>query len=462
MASLKLRSQAMHGMRIAARPHASGLVARDAQYTRLYAQNHLRSTSHRSGMQFRPDLLQKLNPSSASRRGMSQVASMDNVAANRPIAYWLFGCAAMVGGMVVVGGITRITRSGLSMVNWKPHGGLPPQTQEEWEAEFEEYKKFPEYQQRKNMDLDEFKQIFFWEYSHRMLGRVVGLAFAGPLAYFAIRKRIPAEFKKRLGVLLGLGATQGGIGWWMVKSGLQDPNHNRKEIRVSPYRLATHLGMAFTTYGLLVWSGMDLLSPKSKLAAIRETMDPVVLKKAATVRKFLKMGAGTLGITILSGAFVAGIDAGMAYNTFPKMDGEWIPDTAFEMEPFYKNFFENTALVQFDHRVLGLTTLTGITGSYALARNAHVWKQLPSFTKKSLTGTAALAALQVSLGITTLVHCVPIPVAITHQFGALALMSSTLVSLHALRFAKASPALKRAVADSMKSKTTSSVVKNAA
>ncbi|KAF0700958.1 Aste57867_8528 [Aphanomyces stellatus] len=366
-------------------------------------------------------------------------ASLQNVVANRPIAWWLMGCAAMVGGMVAVGGATRLTRSGLSMVTWKPHGGLPPITAEEWATEFELYKQFPEYQQRQSMTVDDFKQIYFWEYSHRMLGRTVGLAFAGPLAYFAARGRIPKELYGRLGALFGLGALQGGIGWWMVRSGLEDRDlTDRKEVRVSPYRLATHLGMAFTTCGLLTWTALGVLAPpfNEQFKLVQDTITPDGLKKITQVRKWLHRSATVLAVTIMSGAFVAGIDAGMAFNTFPKMDGQWIPDGIFDMEPIQRNFFENTPLVQFDHRVLALTTLAGITGAYALARNPNVWWQLPAASKTALNLNMLAVAGQVGLGITTLLTCVPIPLAIAHQCGALVLMTSTVYSLHTLRFAR--------------------------
>ncbi|DAZ93442.1 TPA: hypothetical protein N0F65_003139 [Lagenidium giganteum] len=371
---------------------------------------------------------------------MSTVASMENVAANRPIAWWLFGCAGMVGAMIAVGGATRLTRSGLSMVTWKPHGHLPPMTTEEWEAEFELYKKFPEFQQRKNMTLSEFKSIYAWEYGHRMLGRTVGLAYALPLAYFALRKRLPTELYKRFGVLFALGATQGGIGWWMVRSGLEEHGHEqlkkRNEVRVSPYRLATHLSFAFVTLGMLLWTGYNLVSPPSRAALAREMMSADVLKESTRIRKYFHRAASVFGFTILSGAFVAGIDAGMAYNTFPKMGDQWIPDGIFDMEPKYLNFFENTPLVQFDHRVLALTTFAGYTGTYALARRPQVWSQLPQQARTALNLSMAAVGGQVLLGITTLLNCVPVPLAVAHQSGAIVLMTSSLWTLHSLNFAR--------------------------
>ncbi|EQC35108.1 hypothetical protein SDRG_07342 [Saprolegnia diclina VS20] len=381
-----------------------------------------------------------LAPALNKPKFMSSVAAtLENVAANRPIAFWLFGCAGMVGTMVAVGGATRLTRSGLSMVTWKPHGGLPPMSAEEWNQEFELYKTFPEWQTRKNMTVDEFKGIYFWEYSHRMLGRVIGLTFAGPLAYFLLRKRMPKEMYGRMAFLFGLGGFQGLVGWWMVRSGLEDVDAaNRKEIRVSPYRLATHLALAFTTCGLLTWTGLSILKPAlpERLNLERDTITPDALKRMLKVRSALKHTTSVLAFTILSGAFVAGIDAGMAFNTFPKMDGQWIPDDLLAIEPKWRNFFENTPLVQFDHRVLAMTTLAGFCTAYGLARHPNVWWQLPAPAKTALNLNLAAVGGQVALGITTLLNCVPVPLAVAHQTGALVLLTSSIYTLHTLRFAR--------------------------
>jgi heme A synthase len=178
---------------------------------------------------------------------------------SRPVATWLFGTAGAVAVMVTVGGVTRLTKSGLAMTDWKLQGSLPPMNQQEWEAEFSRYKQFPEYQQRKSMTLDEFKFIFWWEYGHRMLGRTLGVIYGVPLLYFTARRMIPAHITGKVALLLGLGGTQGLVGWWMVRSGLNLSPQQQKEIRVSPYRLATHLGMAFTTFALLVHTGLEAL-----------------------------------------------------------------------------------------------------------------------------------------------------------------------------------------------------------
>ncbi|KAG7382442.1 Cytochrome c oxidase assembly protein cox15 [Phytophthora boehmeriae] len=403
----------------------------------------------RVGLQTTKTSKQPLVYSTKARKFAASTATIENVAANRPLAYWIFGTAAMVGGMIAVGGATRLTRSGLSMATWKPHGGLPPMTLEEWEAEFEIYKQFPEYQQRKNMTVDDFKGIFWWEYGHRMLGRTVGMVYTLPLIYFGLRKRLPVELYTRFAVLFGLGAAQGGVGWWMVRSGLEDHGREqlqkKNEVRVSPYRLATHLGFAFTTLGVLLWTGFGLISPPSRAAMTREMISPDVLKQTTRIRKILGHVSTVLGYTIISGAFVAGIDAGMAFNTFPKMDDQWIPDDLFVLDPKYKNFFENVPLVQLDHRLLAMSTITGFGGVYAMARRPHIWKQLPQQSRTALNLSLAAATSQVLLGITTLLNCVPIPLAVSHQCGAIVLMTSTLWSQHTLNFAKPIKAAKAAI-----------------
>ncbi|TDH67936.1 hypothetical protein CCR75_008197 [Bremia lactucae] len=383
---------------------------------------------------------QPLVYSTKTRPYAASTATIENVAANRPIAYWIFGTAAMVGGMIAVGGATRLTRSGLSMTDWKPQGSLPPVTPDEWEAQFDIYKQFPEYQQRQNMTVEEFKHIFWWEYGHRTLGRTVGIVYAAPLVYFLLRKRLPRELYTRFGVLLSLGATQGAIGWWMVRSGLEEHGHeqleNCNEVRVSPYRLATHLAFAFTTLGVLLWTGFNLIEPPSHAAMTRDIISPDVLKKVTRIRKNLGYVSTALGYTIISGAFVAGIDAGMAFNTFPKMGEHWIPENLFALEPVYRNFFENVPLVQLDHRILALSTLTGFAGVYGMARRPHIWSQLPQQSRNALNMALAAAGGQVLLGITTLIHCVPFPLAISHQCGAIVLVLTTLWSQHTLNFAK--------------------------
>ncbi len=340
------------------------------------------------------------------------------ISRHRPVGYWLLGVSGLIGGIVVVGGITRLTRSGLSMTDWKLQGSLPPRTQEEWEKEFERYKTFPEWNQRKGMTVEEFKDIFFWEYWHRMMGRFIGVAFAVPGLFFAARGMIPKHLYKRVGLLFALGGGQGLIGWWMVKSGLEmDPNQ-KKEIRVSPYRLATHLCMAFTTFAVSMWTACDILNPKSKALEVAQSMSKEVLQVAKKHRKFALHNLGIVGLTVLSGAYVAGNDAGNAYNTWPKMGDEWIPSEVFDMSPWWKNFTENTALVQFDHRILAYSTASVVSLLYYKARtamNGQYWKALPRVSRVLFHASMGMVVTQVVLGITTILMYVPLHVAVTHQ-----------------------------------------------
>lgn len=353
------------------------------------------------------------------------------------VGYWLLGMGGLVAGMVTVGGVTRLTKSGLSMTDWKLQGSLPPMNDEEWQKEFDRYKQFPEWNQRKSMDIEEFKSIYFWEYGHRMFGRSLGLFFIGPMAYFSIRGMIPRSLYPRLFGLLGLGGAQGLIGWWMVKSGLEVDPEQKKEIRVSPYRLATHLGMAFTTYGLLLWTGLDILFPISKAKSVAEAIPADILKVAAKTRRFAVINAALVGITAMSGAFVAGNDAGRAYNTFPEMGDTYVPYEILDMEPLWRNFFENTATVQFDHRVLALSTYFAICTMYVRALGAReMWKAMPALARYAGHALAGMAGVQVGLGISTLLMYVPIPLAAAHQAGSLALLTCALGFVHSLRFSR--------------------------
>jgi cytochrome c oxidase assembly protein subunit 15 len=356
---------------------------------------------------------------------------------NRKIGYWLLGVAGLVAGMVSVGGVTRLTRSGLSMVDWKLQGSLPPMNAEEWEKEFDNYKKFPEWQQRKSMTIDEFKYIYFWEYGHRMMGRFIGVAFTGPFLYFALRGMIPKQMYGRLAGLFTLGGTQGLIGWWMVKSGLEMDPAQKKEIRVSPYRLTTHLAMAFTTYSLLVWTGLGMLNSGEKFVAAASKLSTEVLQQSRKLRRLAIFNGLLVATTVLSGAFVAGNDAGRAFNTFPKMGDNWIPEEILSYSPMWTNFFENTATVQFDHRVLALTTLASIGHMYGKAKNTlggTFWSSIPRNSRLAFNTVAGLGVAQVGLGISTLLLYVPIPLAAAHQAGSLALLTSITYLSHTLKY----------------------------
>ncbi|KAM2852020.1 hypothetical protein PS2_028058 [Malus domestica] len=262
--------------------------------------------------------------------------------AQKMVGIWLFGSAAWVFSMVILGGITRLTRSGLSMTDWKFTGSLPPLSDEDWLLEFEKYKQSPEYKRvNRGMSIDDFKFIYWMEYAHRMWGRALGIMFALPFSYFLRKGYITLQLGARLSTLFALGAGQGLIGWWMVKSGLEEPPSEYAQPRVSPYRLAAHLTSAFAIYCGLLWTGLSVIMPEPPAESL------AWVRGAAKVKQLALPVSLLVGATAVSGAFVAGNDAGHAYNTFPKMGDTWIPEDVFEMKPLIRNFFENTSTVQF-------------------------------------------------------------------------------------------------------------------
>lgn len=326
---------------------------------------------------------------------------------NRPIAIWLFIMAVLVALMVVIGGVTRLTGSGLSMVEWRPLiGTLPPLTSAEWMRVFTLYQASPEYNDiNYGMSLAEFKLIFFWEYFHRLWGRLLGLAFGLPLIYFAVRKMIPSGYHTPLIVLLILGGMQGVIGWWMVKSGLvADPT-------VSQYRLATHLSMALFIYGFLLWTGFNL-----------------AYGKAARPSGHLMGVVFIVSVTIIAGAFVAGMDAGLLYNEYPLM-GEGLVPIEYGEEGLI-DAFENPASAQFHHRWIAVLAVIGVL---TIWRRAHKISALR--TRGMTVGLIVLG--QFTLGIITLLNGVPVWMGAAHQLGAVLLLGATLWCAHGLSLQRA-------------------------
>lgn len=278
------------------------------------------------------------------------------------------------------------------------------------------------------MELSEFKQIYFVEWAHRMAGRAIGVIYGLPLLGFALAGRIPRALAPRLTLLLALGGSQGLVGWWMVKSGLEEPPSDLDGVpRVSPYRLACHLTMAFTIYSLLLATSLQILwpAPHGPPAAV-----PPAARRAlvAAARPALALSA-LIALTALSGAFVAGMHAGYSYNTFPLMEGKLVPDGYWRLEPAHRNFFENVPAVQFDHRLLATSTLCGVTAFWFYARSLP----LPPAARLASHALLAGAGAQVALGIATLLHAVPVELGTAHQAGALSLFSITLALLHTLR-----------------------------
>ncbi len=324
---------------------------------------------------------------------------------DRILAAWLFAVMGMVFVMVVLGGVTRLTHSGLSMVDWRPVSGwLPPLNMSEWQAAFTEYRKFPEYAEvNQGMTIGEFKSIFWLEFIHRLWGRTIGVAFALPLVFFVFKGWIGGALAPKLFGLFVLGGLQGGLGWYMVKSGLVE----RPD--VSQYRLAAHFAAALAILGALLWVALDLWGRGARGTKGNKGFSLIVL--------------GMVALTAVYGAFVAGLDAGFSYNTFPLMNGNFIPEGIFPLAPFYLNFFEDVTTVQFTHRILAETTFVLV---------AVFWFRAP--LRAPPVNVLALAALvQVGLGVSTLLLAVPAPLAAAHQAGAVGLFLAALWVVHGLR-----------------------------
>ena len=334
----------------------------------------------------------------------------------KAVAAWLFGVAALIFAMVVLGGVTRLTESGLSMTDWRPvTGWLPPLNLESWQAEFAKYQATPEYQKINfAMTLDGFKTIFWFEYSHRLLGRIIGVAFFVPFVWFLARGRLDRRHAVNLGFIFLLGALQGAVGWYMVASGLVDRPY------VSQYRLAMHLGLAVIIYALIVSQ------------ALRLVMVPVYGHAETGIDRLRKTAwwlIALIGLTMLSGAFVAGLDAGRSYNTFPLMDGQLIPEAYWADEPWWLNPFDNIAAVQFNHRLLAIISVIAVI---AFALWSHRFRA--SMGSLSAIGLLAMTALvQAGLGIATLLMFVPVWLGALHQAGAMIVLTLALFVAHHLR-----------------------------
>jgi cytochrome c oxidase assembly protein subunit 15 len=417
---------------------------------------------------------------------------VDAVAAGnrRAIAVWLLACAAMILVMVVLGGVTRLTESGLSITEWQPIAGiLPPLSEAAWQAEFAKYREIPQFQLVHSwMSIEDFKTIYFWEWLHRLWGRLIGIAFAVPFLWFLLRRRIPAALMRRLLGLLVLGGLQGVLGWVMVESGLVD------RVEVSQYRLVAHLGLAIIIYAAILWTALDLLwagaptalplqhahiappplrgragrgvaraahqdsrsrtsahalTGTTEAATAPPTLPPpqggrgptqicscVRALPAAGLPRAAAAVAALIFLTLLAGGFVAGLNAGLTYNTFPLMDGSLVPAGYWQLQPWWRNFFENVAAVQFDHRLLALLSLAAIVALW-LAGHRHA---LAARGRYALDALLAMAVLQVALGVATLLLVVPLPIAAAHQAGAVLLFTAALAACHALRQRPIDPA----------------------
>ena len=328
------------------------------------------------------------------------------------VANWLLACCALVFAMVVLGGVTRLTGSGLSMAEWRPiMGAIPPMSDAEWQRVFEIYKQTPEFVHvNPHFDVHDFKGIFWLEYLHRLLGRFLGLFFALPMLWFLLRGAIPVRQLPWYLLLLALGGLQGIIGKIMVASGQVDTP------AVSHYKLTAHLGAAVLVYALMFWTALNLRHPRNTGAR-----HPWFSRAAGVTSLIL--------VTVLSGGFVAGLKAGKIFNTFPMMGDYWIPPGTMALEPAWRNFFDNPATVQFDHRVLAITTLLVVMAFWGLLRRVP----LPPRARRVLPWLPATAVVQVSLGILTVLYFVPTVLAVAHQGVAVLLLTAALALTHALR-----------------------------
>ena len=331
--------------------------------------------------------------------------------ANRAMATWLLACCALVVAMIVVGGITRLTHSGLSIVEWQPLlGAIPPLSEADWNVLFEKYKLTPEYRKvNAGMPLEGFKSIFWWEYIHRLLGRGIGMAFLLPYLWFLARRAVHGALAWKLAGIFVLGGLQGAMGWYMVKSGLVD------DPRVSHFRLTAHLGLAFLILAAMLWVAMDLLAPRAAAP------DPALRGRRVLAWHVV----GFVALMVLTGGLVAGLRAGHAYNTFPLMNGHVVPPEILQLDPLWKNFFWNIATVQFDHRLFAWVL--------AFAVPVLWWKCRGVPQARLAAGVLlGLLALQVTLGISTLLLYVPVALGVAHQGVASLVLCAALWTAHSL------------------------------
>jgi cytochrome c oxidase assembly protein subunit 15 len=335
------------------------------------------------------------------------------------VAGWLLAVCAMIGVMIVLGGVTRLTGSGLSIMEWAPlRGALPPMSEPEWQRLFDLYRRIPQYALvNEGFGIEGFKRIFWLEWAHRLWGRLIGVVFLLPLVAFWATGRIERRLRPRLAAIFLLGGLQGAVGWFMVASGFFPDT-----TAVSPYRLVIHLVLALVLFAAIFWTALGILRPVGRAGAV-----------APWLRTLAMAAAGAVGLTIVAGGFVAGIHAGLDYNTFPLMDGRLVPEGYAALSPLPRNWTENVAAVQFDHRLLAtltaiLTLGTAVSGFGTRARTGSV----PGL-RAALLALAAAVGVQYCLGVATLLAVVPPALAAAHQAVAVLALAAALATLHALR-----------------------------
>lgn len=352
----------------------------------------------------------------------------------RPVAIWLFVLAAMILVMVTLGGATRLTGSGLSIMEWAPlMGALPPLSDAEWHRLYAIYQQIPQYALvNQGFGLDGFKGIFWLEWTHRLWGRLMGLVLLAPLVWFALRGQVSRRLVGRLAVLFVLGAAQGLVGWLMVASGF-----DADRTAVSPYRLVAHLSLALALYAAVLWTALDQWpSATSPAAPSPSAPSPSATSPSATspgaaaptdrlLRRLTHATTGAAVLTMLAGGFVAGLKAGLTYNTFPLMDGHLVPEGYAQITPWWRNLFENVAAVQFDHRLLA--TLTAVLAAATVLRGL---RHAAGPVRIATLALGAAVAAQYTLGVLTLVHAVPVPLGVAHQAVATLVLTAALVLLH--------------------------------
>jgi cytochrome c oxidase assembly protein subunit 15 len=345
----------------------------------------------------------------------------------RLVAGWLFAVAGMIWVMIVLGGATRLTGSGLSIMEWAPfRGTLPPLNEAEWQRLFGLYKQIPQFALvNTDIGLAGFKHIFWLEYFHRLWGRLIGLAFFVPLVAFWLTGRIERRLTPRLLLLFLLGGLQGAVGWFMVASGFFPD-----ATAVSPARLVIHLGLALLLYAAILWTALSVIDPPDMWPDM--SAQPAAPRRHRALRGLVTALCAAVPLTMLAGGFVAGLHAGLDYNTFPLMDGRLVPAGYAQLTPFPRNLTENIAAVQFDHRLLA--TLTALLAAAALALGLA--SRLPPAPRASVIGLGAAVALQYALGVATLLNAVPVGLAVAHQAVAVLVLTAALVCLHRLRAAR--------------------------
>ena len=344
----------------------------------------------------------------------SSEATPRQVASRKAIGIWLFVICGMIAAMVVLGGLTRLTGSGLSITEWKPiHGALPPLSDAQWQEEFDAYKAIPQYKRiNKGMTVDEFKSIFWWEWAHRNLGRLIGIAFLIPFLVFLFQSRIERALLPRLIGLFVLGGMQGALGWFMVMSGLKD------RVDVSQHRLVAHLALALAIYAAMLWTALPLWRREWP---VKQTAHPLF--------RWSLIVSALIFVQILLGGFVAGLDAGLTYNTWPLMDGKFIPDGLFAHTPWWLAPLEDVTTVQFDHRLMAYVVTAAVLALWFAGRR----QSLGGAARMTSVALVGAVALQVLLGIWTLLSVAPVWLSALHQLGAVVLLTTALTHAFALR-----------------------------